>query len=140
MMKKEKLVSYHFVKGEDLNHHGTLFAGRAAEWFVETGLMTTSFYVPADHIVMVNIHQMSFYQPIHLGDLIRCTGEVVFAGRTSFMTYICFEVQGEIRVEGFIRYVNVDEKGKSFPHQIELDLTDPQTQALNQKARKLLEK
>lgn len=139
-MRKEKFVSYHFVKSEDLNHHGTLFAGRAAEWFVETGLMTTSFYVPADNIVMVNIHQMSFYQPIHLGDLIRCTGEVVLAGRTSFMVYLRFEVQGELRVEGFIRYVNVDEKGKSFPHQIQLDLTDPEIIELNQKARKFLEK
>lgn len=23
------------VKSEDLNHHGTLFAGRMSEWFVE---------------------------------------------------------------------------------------------------------
>jgi hypothetical protein len=27
------------VKSEDLNHHGTLFAGRSAEWFVESGLL-----------------------------------------------------------------------------------------------------
>ena len=25
----------HLVKSEDLNHHGTLFAGRTAEWLVE---------------------------------------------------------------------------------------------------------
>ena len=28
------------VKSEDLNHHGTLFAGRGAEWFVEACLFT----------------------------------------------------------------------------------------------------
>jgi hypothetical protein len=27
------------VKSEDLNHHGTLFAGRTAEWFVESGFL-----------------------------------------------------------------------------------------------------
>ena len=27
----------HLVKGEDLNHHGTLFAARAAGWFAEAG-------------------------------------------------------------------------------------------------------
>ena len=27
----------HLVKGEDLNHHGTLFAARAAAWLVEAG-------------------------------------------------------------------------------------------------------
>ena len=30
--------TYHLVKSEDLNHHGTLYAGRNAEWFVESGL------------------------------------------------------------------------------------------------------
>ena len=36
-MRFQTLVTNRFVKGEDLNHHGTLFAGRAAEWFVESG-------------------------------------------------------------------------------------------------------
>jgi len=27
----------HLVKGEDLNHHGTLFAGRMAGWFTVYG-------------------------------------------------------------------------------------------------------
>ncbi|MFB3926434.1 MAG: acyl-CoA thioesterase, partial [Syntrophales bacterium] len=30
------------VKGQDLNHHGTLFAGRGAEWFVEAGLIAAA--------------------------------------------------------------------------------------------------
>lgn len=35
----------HLVKSEDLNHHGTLFAGRTAEWLVEAGFVTAA----ADH-------------------------------------------------------------------------------------------
>ena len=31
--------TYHLVKGEDLNHHGRLYAGRNAEWFVESGFI-----------------------------------------------------------------------------------------------------
>lgn len=31
---KEFKIS-HLIKSEDLNHHGTLFAGRTAEWLVE---------------------------------------------------------------------------------------------------------
>ena len=30
------------VKSEDLNHHGTLFAGRTAEWFVEAGFVSAA--------------------------------------------------------------------------------------------------
>lgn len=139
-MRKEKFVTYHFVKSEDLNHHGTLFAGRAAEWFVETGLMTTSFYVPAENIVMVNINQMSFYKPIQLGELIKCSGVVAYAGRTSFIVYLKFEVEGEKRVEGFISYVNVDEDGKSIPHNIKLDLDNAESIELNEKAKRFLNK
>lgn len=139
-MKKEKFETYRFVKGEDLNHHKTLFAGRAAEWFVETGLMATSFYVPAKNIVMVNINQMSFYKPIELGDIIHCTSLVVYAGRTSFIVYVKFEVEEEMRVEGFISYVNVDENGKSKPHNIELDLETDEIKKLNERAKKFLDK
>lgn len=32
----------HLVKSEDLNHHGTLFAGRTAEWLVEAGFVTAA--------------------------------------------------------------------------------------------------
>lgn len=52
--------------------------------------MTTSFYVPADNIVMVNIHQMTFKKPIQLGSLIKCSGQVVYAGTSSFMVYLTF--------------------------------------------------
>ena len=42
----KKIITHHFVKTEDLNHHGTLYAGRTAEWFVEVGLMAAQDLVP----------------------------------------------------------------------------------------------
>lgn len=134
----KKFETYRFVKKEDLNHHGTLFAGRAAEWFVETGLMCTATVVPAENIVLVNIDQMSFTKPVQLGDLIKCEAEVAYAGRTSFIVHILFTVEGEKRVEGFISYVNVNEKGKAVPHNIELDLKDEELKALNERVKKFL--
>lgn len=140
-MKNKKFETYRFVKKEDLNHHGTLFAGRSAEWFVETGLMTTSLYVPADNIVMMNIHQMTFKKPIQLGSLIKCSGQLVYAGTSSFMVHLTFEVDGYRHVEGFISYVNVDENGKTRAHDIKLNLEDDQELIdLNKKAREFLGK
>ena len=43
---------YHYdrlVKSEDLNHHGTLFAGRSAEWFVEAGFIAAGALYALDH-------------------------------------------------------------------------------------------
>ncbi len=33
-MKSKLYVIHRHVKGQDINHHRTLFAGRGAEWFV----------------------------------------------------------------------------------------------------------
>lgn len=138
-MARKIQKNHRFVKQEDLNHHGTLFAGRAAEWFVESGLITAAAYLPASGIVMIDIHQMRFYRPIHLGEIIECSGEAVYAGRTSLIVYLRFEVEGELRVEGFISYVHVDEKGKPAAHHIELAL-DEESEALSERAKAFLMK
>ena len=81
---------------------------------------------------MVNIHQMTFEKPIELGSVVKCTGRGVQAGQTSVMVYLKFEVDGEIHVEGFIPYVNVDENGDATLHGIEASLDDPEVAALNE--------
>ncbi|MGF0040134.1 acyl-CoA thioesterase [Peptoniphilaceae bacterium SGI.131] len=139
-MNNKFFTTYRFVKNEDLNHHGTLFAGRAAEWFVETGLMATAQHVPAENIVLINIEQMTFKSPIHLGDLIECKACLAHAGKSSFITYIAFHVADKLIVEGFISYVNVDEKGKKLAHNIELNLADEGLKELNLRAQKFLKR
>ena len=45
MIQKKEIkpyTTYRLIKSEDLNHHGTLFAGRSAEWFVESGFIAAS--------------------------------------------------------------------------------------------------
>jgi acyl-CoA hydrolase len=56
-------IIHRHVKGQDLNHHGTLFAGRGAEWFVEAGLIAASILTAPERIVCVNIHGMVFAKP-----------------------------------------------------------------------------
>ena len=41
-MALEALKTCRLIKSEDLNHHGTLFAGRCAEWFVESGFIAVA--------------------------------------------------------------------------------------------------
>jgi acyl-CoA hydrolase len=41
-MNIKTYVIHRHVKGQDLNPHGTLFAGRGAEWFVEAGLIAAA--------------------------------------------------------------------------------------------------
>lgn len=133
----EKFTSYRFVKSEDLNHHGTLFAGRAAEWFIETGLMTVSKLIPADGIVCVNVHEMKYREPIKLGSLIEASGRPVLIGRSSLMVYIEFRVGDKLIVSGYISYVYIDGNGKAQPHGLSLGEQSEEELKLAKRAKML---
>lgn len=119
-----RVVTSRLVKSEDLNHHGTLFAGRAAEWFVETcficGAKATG---KPENIVCVKIHGFTFNEPATKGDVLNFEARLAKTGRTSFTVYgkITKNDSNNILSDGYITFVFVDEKGKPMPHNIILD-------------------
>jgi len=120
-------TSYKLIKMEELNHHGTLFAGRTAEIFVESGFTAASLEVKnPDQIVLVKIHSMTFSEPIKRGDVIRMESQIVKLGKTSLTAHITISssTKNTTPVEGFITFVNVDESGKKIPHNLVLDETE----------------
>jgi acyl-CoA hydrolase len=134
--------TFHFdrlVKGEDLNHHKTLFAGRSAEWFVEAGFIAVASILPAANIVCVKIHGMEFSQPIYPGEIARFESRIAYVGRTSVKVHITIKRQKESRLvlEGFITFVHVNEEGRPVPHHLELNLLTPEDQHLYQTASTL---
>src|SRR5690554_399239 len=76
------------VKSEDLNHHGTLFAGRTAEWFVESSFIAASATVgDPKKVVCVNVNEMKFKTPVQKGEIITFTSKVAYVGRSSIIVY-----------------------------------------------------
>ncbi len=127
------------VKGGDLNHHGTLFAGRGAEWFVEAGFIAAASLTSPESTVCVKIHGMVFTKPVKKGSLIRCDSKVVLAGRTSLVAYvkIVLHPSEEFIVDGFLTFINVDHQGKPTPHGISLEAVSPEDIELQAKAKSL---
>lgn len=113
------------VKGEDLNHHGTLFAGRGAEWFVEAGFIAASSLTSPTKIVCAKIHGMIFTRPVRKGSLIRCDSKVIKAGKTTLISYvkIVLHPTNELVVDGYLTFVHVDETGRPCPHNLTIDAT-----------------
>jgi acyl-CoA hydrolase len=130
-------TNYHLVKSEDLNHHGTLYAGRSAEWFVEAGFVAAACLTKPENIVCLKIHGMTYTRPIHKGDVVRFESKVVFAGKTKLVSYICVYDHDTIVVEGFITFVHVDLHGHPLPHGVEIIPTKPEDIALQEKAKAL---
>jgi len=132
----------HLVKGEDLNHHGTLFAARTASWFVEAAFAAAACtHGKSEEILCRNIHGMSFSRPVHNGDIVRFSSRVVYAGTTSLIVHVevFSELTGELAVDGFLSFVTVSrETGKKYAHGIVLDEAADEAEAIaRERAAKL---
>lgn len=115
----------HLVKGEDLNHHGTLFAARAAAWLVEAGFAAAACeHGNADEIVLRNLQEMSFSKPVKKGTVVKFESRVVYAGSTSLQVAVTAKdaMTGEQAIEGYITFVTIEEStGKKKQHKVVLD-------------------
>jgi acyl-CoA hydrolase len=120
-MKMETLTIHHLVKGEDLNHHQTLYAGRGAEWLVEAGFIAASNLLPPEYVLCLKIHGMMFTRPVEPGEVVRFDSRIVLTGRSRLVAYIRATTKGELTVDGFITFVYVDDQGKSRPHGISIE-------------------
>lgn len=127
------------VKGGDLNHHGTLFAGRGAEWFVEAGFIAAASLTSPESTVCVKIHGMVFTRPVKKGSVIRCESKVVYVGRTSQVAYvkIVLHPTNEFVVDGFLTFINVDLQGKPTPHGLQIEAVTAEDKELQTKAKTL---
>ena len=139
-MEPRTYVTNHLVKSEDLNHHGTLYAGRTAEWFVESGFIAAASLTSPENIVCLRIHGMTFTAPVVRGSLACFESKVVDTGKSRIVTHIVMKVKEKVVVEGFITFVNVDLQGRTLPHGIEITPTTPEDIALRERARNLGDK
>ncbi len=134
--------SARLVKSEDLNHHGTLFAGRMAEWFVEGSFVAAALAVGnPDQIVCLKVHGMRFNIPAQKGDVLKITSRVVDLGKTSLTVYnrTLSTNTGKTLVEGFVTFVNVDETGKKAPHGLTMDEMTDEDKELQKEARRIIQ-
>jgi acyl-CoA hydrolase len=132
-----RITASHLVKSIDLNHHGTLFAGRMAEWLVETGFMAAraALGCSPDSLVCVHLHGMDFRRSVGKGATLILEGAAAHVGRTSITVHVTASVleSGGDRVigtEGFATFVHVAE-GQAVPHG--LDVEPPETPAVRRR-------
>lgn len=116
--KTTRLVRY-----EDLNHHGTLFAGRLSEWFVESCFICAAKEtgVP-ERLVCLEILDFMVKRPTLNGALVDFSCRVARTGKSSIIVHCSVTGNdGAGTAEGFITFVSLDEGEKPSPHGITLD-------------------
>ncbi len=121
-MLQETVIS-HLIRPEDLQHHGTLFAGRMAEWFVETCFIAACRLTgkPED-IVCVQIHGMHFRKRAGNGDIIEIRSKIAYLSRTSITVHgeAFINLSKTAAVSGMITFVTVDKENKPYAHGLNL--------------------
>ena len=115
--------THRLVKSEDLNHHGTLFAGRMTEWFVESCFITVANeYKHPENLVCLKVHEVKFSKPIRKGDIINIKSKIIYAGKTSLTVYGKVLRDSNTIVEGFLTFVCVDKDGVKMPQNLVLQV------------------
>ncbi len=114
----------HLVRPEDLNHHGTLFGGRIAEWMTEAAFIGVAKILGhTDHTVIVSTKELTVRHPVAPGTVFQLDYETEAVGTTS----ITVRVRGVDMLNpstefcsGTFIFVTVDENGRKKAHGIRL--------------------
>jgi len=142
IIEPKSVYSTRLVKSEDLNHHGTLFAGRTAEWFVESGFIAAASLLNPKSVVCLKVHGLYFSKPVHPGQILNFISKIVYAGRSSLVSYVHVIKEGEAEpyVSGFITFIHVNENTESTPHNLEITPKTKEDIELFERAKNLKNK
>jgi acyl-CoA hydrolase len=139
-MEPKAFSTYHLIKSEDLNHHGTLFAGRSAEWFVESGFVSAASLVDPKDIICLKIHGMHFSKPMKIGQIARFTSKIVYTGKSSMICNVkvsAIKTKEIVIVDGYLTFIHVDENNRPKPHGITITPATDEDKQLYEVAKEL---
>ena len=129
------------IKPEDMNHHGSLYAGRLVEWFIEATYICAarSADLPGT-MVCLKIHDLVYKMPFRGGDILTLEARAARAGKSSLTIYgKAFSGDGgRTRAEGYVTFVCVDERNRPVAHGLSLPpARDAEDKAVRKRAANL---
>ncbi len=118
------------MQPEHANSHGNVHGGWIMKLVDEAGALASMRHAQ-QKVVTVAIDQMTFQQPIRIGDLIILNAEVSYVGRTSLEAEVQVHAENPVTGEqvhtnaAYLVYVAIDEHGKA----VEVPGLIPETEA-----------
>lgn len=105
---------------QDANHHGNVHGGVIMKMVDEVGALAAMRHARAP-VVTIVVDSMTFLEPIRVGNLVQCSAELTYVGRTSMEVRV--EVQTENPLTGgasisntaYLVYVALDPDGRPTP-------------------------
>ncbi len=116
---ESKLVISEVMMPSQANVAGNIHGGEIMKLMDSTAYATARRYARSN-VVTARVDELEFHLPIFIGDLVICTGQVVFAGKSSMEVAVVVEVE-DLEHEGrkralsaFFTMVALDKKARPF--------------------------
>lgn len=123
MQKKSsesKLVISEVMMPNQANVAGNIHGGEIIKLMDSAAYATARRYARTN-VVTARVDEVEFHLPIFVGDLVMCTAQVVYVGRTSMEVVVVVEVE-DLETEGkktaltaFFTMIALDKKGRPTP-------------------------
>ncbi|HVJ21913.1 MAG TPA: acyl-CoA thioesterase [Polyangiaceae bacterium] len=131
---QSRLSLHHLMLPEHANALGNVHGGMIMRWVDEAGAICAMRHAHAP-CVTVAIDSMTFRQPVHVGELLSCSGIVTWVGKSSIEVEVHVHAENAVTGElthtnsAFLVYVAIDSAGRpvSVP---ELELTSDEERQL----------
>jgi uncharacterized protein (TIGR00369 family) len=138
---ESRLVLHQLMLPEHANAHGNVHGGVIMRMVDEAGAICAMRHARLP-CVTISIDSMTFRQPVHLGELLICTANITWIGRSSIEVHV--HVQSEHPITGvashtnsaYVVYVALGEDGKPCPAPPLLLVTDEDRRAFAEGAER----
>lgn len=120
-----KTITHHYVRMEQMNHHGSLYGGTLTDWMTEAAFFGVAKEIGRkDHIVMRAVQELQFIRGAELGAIMEFCYEIVKVGTSSLTVAVkavdLFEKE-MVYCSCLVSFVNTGEDGRSCPHGFRLE-------------------
>lgn len=114
---ESRLVISEVMMPSQANVAGNIHGGEIMKLMDSTAYAAARRYARSN-VVTARVDELEFHLPIFIGDLVICTGQVVFAGKSSMEVAVTVDVE-DLECEGrkralsaFFTMVSLDKKGR----------------------------
>lgn len=115
-----KSITHHYVRMEQMNHHGSLYGGILTDWMTEAAFLGAAKAIGRkDHIIMRSVQELQFLRGAELGAVMDFRYGIVKVGNSSLTVAVeAVDMFDEEKVycSCLVSFVNTGEDGKSCPH------------------------
>jgi acyl-CoA hydrolase len=115
--EQSRLSLHHLMLPQHANALGNVHGGMIMRWVDEAGAICAMRHAHSS-CVTVAIDSMTFRQPVHVGELLSCSGVVTWVGKSSLEVEVLVHAENAVTGEvthtnsAFVVYVAIDDAGR----------------------------